>query len=73
MMFSYLNHVLPYLILKEFHLYTDASGGALGTALSQLDENNLLHLVAFASSKLKDLETRYATTETKSLALVWAP
>ena len=57
---------------KEFQLYTDASGEALGAVLTQLDENNYPHPVAFASRKLKDTETRYSTTERELLALVWA-
>lgn len=57
---------------KDFQLYTDASGEALGAVLTQLDENNYPHPVAFASRKLKDAETRYSTTERELLALVWA-
>lgn len=57
---------------KEFQIYTDASGQALGATLMQLDENGAPHPVAFASRKLKDAETRYSATERELLALVWA-
>lgn len=57
---------------KEFQIYTDASGQALGAVLMQLDESDAPHPVAFASRKLKGAETRYSTTERELLALVWA-
>ena len=57
---------------KTFLLYTDASGGALGAVLAQLNENNFPQPVAFASRKLKDAESRYSATERELLALVWA-
>lgn len=57
---------------KEFILYTDASGTALGSVLAQLDDENFPRPVAFASRKLKEVETKYCTSERELLALVWA-
>ena len=57
---------------KEFVLYTDSSATALGAVLAQFDENNFPCPVAFASRKLKEVETRYSATERELLAVVWA-
>lgn len=57
---------------KEFVLFTDASGQALGAVLAQMDEDGFPSPVAFASKKMKEVETRYSTTERELLALVWA-
>ena len=57
---------------KEFLLFTDASGVALGSVLAQLDEEKFPRPVAFASRKLTSAETRYSTTERELLALVWS-
>ena len=57
---------------KEFILQTDASKGALGAVLSQVDENGKDHPVAFASRTCNKSEQNYSTTELESLAVVWA-
>lgn len=57
---------------KQFLLFTDSSAFASGAVLAQLDEHNFPRPVAFASRKLKEVETRYSTTERELLAVVWA-
>ena len=57
---------------REFILYTDSSSTALGAVLAQFDKNNFPCPVAFASRKLKDVESRYSATERELLAVVWA-
>ena len=53
-------------------LETDASLKGLGAVLSQLQEDNRLHPVAYASRSLLAVEKRYAVTELETLAVVWA-
>ena len=55
---------------RVFILKTDASGFDLGAILSQLDDNNEEHPIAFASRKLQPREL--ATIEKECLAIVWA-
>ena len=57
---------------KKFTLETDASLKGLGAVLSQLQEDNRLHPVAYASRSLSAVEKRYAVTELETLAVVWA-
>lgn len=53
---------------KEFVVYTDASGEALGAVLHNSDGRP----VNYASRTLKDAETRYSTVEKELLAIVFA-
>ena len=55
-----------------FVLQTDASFSGLGAVLSQTDENNKEHPVAFWSRKTLDRETRYSASEVECLAAVEA-
>ena len=48
---------------KEFILHTDSSATALGAVLAQFNNENYPCLIAFASKKLKDAETRYLASE----------
>ena len=57
---------------KEFILYTDASGYALGAILSQKDEDGKEHVIFYASKSLTDAEKNYSTTELECYAVVWA-
>jgi len=55
-----------------FVLETDASYQGLGAVLSQRQEDNKLHPIAFASRALANPEKNYAVTELETLAVVWA-
>lgn len=55
---------------KPFVLRTDASDRGIGAVLMQ-DQGEGLHPVAYASKKLLDAETRYATIEKECMAIVW--
>ena len=57
---------------KDFVIRTDASSTGLGAVLLQEGEDKLLHPVMYASRKLLDRETRYATIERECLGVVWA-
>ncbi len=56
---------------KDFHLYTDTSGVGLGAALIQLDSQNKLQPLAYASKTLSQAEQNYSTTHKEDLAVVW--
>lgn len=57
---------------REFTLETDASGLGLGAVLSQVQEDDRLHPVAFASRALSPSERNYGITDLETLAVVWA-
>ena len=57
---------------KSFILETDASIKGLGAVLSQPQQDNQLHPVAYASRSLCGAEKRYAITELETMAVVWA-
>ena len=57
---------------KDFVIRTDASSTGLGAVLLQQGTDKLMHPVLYASRKLLDRETRYATVERECLAVVWA-
>ena len=57
---------------KEFILYTDASGYALGAVLSQIGKDGKEQVVYYASKTLTDTERKYSTTELECYAVVWA-
>lgn len=56
---------------RSFVLETDASVRGLGAVLSQVQDDQLLHPVAYASLALSPLE-KYVITEVETLAVVWA-
>ena len=54
---------------KEFILQTDASAWGIGAVLSQQDNDNIEHPIAYYSRKLLPRETRYLTIEKECLAI----
>ena len=66
-------HVLRIPVVgKPFTLHTDASGQAVGTSLGQLDENGNEQPLAFASQKLTQSQSAWATIEREAYAIIWA-
>ena len=57
---------------RAFTMETDASGLGLGAVLSQMQEDNRLHPVAYASRALSPSERNYGITDLETLAVVWA-
>ena len=57
---------------KEFLLYTDASGVAIGAILAQLDNEGHNHPVAYTSCILTKHEKNYSVTEKECLAFIYA-
>ena len=51
---------------------TDASKQGLGAILSQIQADNKLHPVAYASWSISSAEANYAATDLETLAVVWA-
>ena len=58
--------------LREFILYTDASGLALGGILAQMDANGEEYVCHYASRTLKRSELHYGITEKECLAVLLA-
>ena len=57
---------------RDFVLETDASIQGIGAVLSQLQDDDKLHPVAYASRVLSPQERNYSITELETLAVVWA-
>ena len=57
---------------RPFRVTCDASGVALGAALSQLDETGKERPIAFASRKLSKTERKWGITEREAYAIVWS-
>ena len=57
---------------RDFRLETDASKLGLGAILSQYEEDQKLHPVAYASRSISSAEANYAVTDLETLAVVWA-
>ena len=57
---------------KDFALETDASVQGIGAVLSQRQDDQRLHPIAYASRALSPAEQRYGITELETLAVVWA-
>ena len=57
---------------RKTTLTVDASPTGLGGILSQQDDHGEVHIVAYASKALSDVETRYSQTEREALAVIWA-
>ena len=54
---------------RDFELETDASAKGLGAVLSQEQEDDKLHPIAYAS---RSQEKNYGVTDMETLAVVWA-
>jgi hypothetical protein len=57
---------------KEFLLFTDASGYAIGAVLSQKDDSGAEYVCSYSSRLLKNAEIHYGISEKECLAVVWA-
>ena len=57
---------------RDFTLETDASALRLGAVLSQVQDDDHLHPVTYASRALSAPEKNYSITELETLAVVWA-
>ena len=60
---------------REFILETDASLRGLGAVLSQVDENGIVHVIAYACQTLRPSEKsmcNYSSAKLNLLALKWA-
>ena len=57
---------------KSFLLETDASGVGLGAVLSQKQDDDRYHPIAYASRSLQSHEKNYPISELETLAIVWA-
>ena len=57
---------------KPFLLETDASSCGLGAVLSQKQDDDIYHPVAYASRELKEGEKKYHSSKLEFLALKWA-
>ncbi|KAL3698608.1 hypothetical protein R1sor_012684 [Riccia sorocarpa] len=55
-----------------FHVYVDTSSFAIGTILSQKDENNKDFPIYYASRQLNEAEKNYTTTEREALGMVYS-
>jgi len=57
---------------KPFLVYCDASREAVGSTLSQLDENGHDHPIHFASRQLTSAEKNYTVTEQEGLGVIFS-
>ncbi|KAF8749056.1 reverse transcriptase [Rhizoctonia solani] len=58
---------------KPYFLETDASGAALGSILSQRQEDGRLHPLGFLSESFKGAEQNYDTHDKELLAIIRSP
>jgi len=59
-------------VQAKTRVIADASPVALGSVLTQQDENNQWRVISYASRSLSDCKKRYSQTEKEALALVFA-
>jgi len=56
---------------KDFMLETNASKLGLGAILSQCQEDQKLHPVAYSSSSISNAEANYGITDLVTLVVLW--
>ena len=56
---------------KEFHVHVDASCIALGVVLTQVDEGQMDHPIAFTSRKLSKSKKSYSMTKHEGFSMVY--
>ena len=56
---------------KDTELIVDASPVGLGAVLTQVDHENKVNVIAYASRALTPVEKRYSQTEKEALSIVW--
>jgi hypothetical protein len=54
---------------RQFHLFTDSSKAACGSALCQRDDKGLMHPIAFSSHKLTPSQIKWSIVEKELFAL----
>jgi hypothetical protein len=57
---------------KPFLVYSDAFGKAVGSTISQLDENGHDHPIHFASRQLTSAEKNYTVIEQEGLGIIFS-
>ena len=57
---------------RPFIIHTNSSDFAVGATLSQIDNDNIEKPIAFASQKLTEVQTRWATIEREAYAVIFA-
>jgi hypothetical protein len=57
---------------KEFHIFVDASNVAIGSFLSQKDENSHDHPIYFTSRQLVQAERNYTVMEREALGMIFS-
>ncbi len=62
---------LLFQISRDFILYTDASGFAIGAVLMQKDSLGKHSVLTYASRLLNKAEENYDVTKRESLAVIW--
>ena len=56
---------------RQFLLYSDASGFALGCILAQIDDDGNEYIVSYKSRLLKGAEVNYSISEKECLGIIW--
>jgi hypothetical protein len=57
---------------KDFDVYVDASNIAIGSILSQKDEDKHDNPIYFASCQLNTIEKNYSVTEQEALGMIFS-
>ncbi|CAN0045375.1 unnamed protein product, partial [Choristocarpus tenellus] len=57
---------------KPFLLHADASEEGTGATLTQVQDDDQEHVIAYASHRWSKTNSRRASTETECMAILWA-